>query len=209
VHHIYSTFKSKETCVEIYLHLSRIYSEVKDVHPIYSTFKSEETCVEIIFICSTDGHTFKILPMDHHLHSSYRWTCIFILLMDHLHLSYRKRCYLFSCNFVSTNEFHLCFFENIQEDAFSVEPQVRTTSTRTQHNVEPLEASPGSTSTTFQPHFLYKGHVFGQNWICQFLLSTISFINHIQRKGQLLTPNFGLTFSKFVTFKFYLFNSTN
>ncbi|KAG5576267.1 hypothetical protein H5410_056401 [Solanum commersonii] len=46
VHPIYSTFKSDETCVERYLHLSRIYSEVKDVHHIYSTFKSEEICVE-------------------------------------------------------------------------------------------------------------------------------------------------------------------
>ncbi|KAG5576913.1 hypothetical protein H5410_057047 [Solanum commersonii] len=46
VHYIYSAFKSEETCVERYLHLSRIYSELKDVHPIYSSFKSEETCVE-------------------------------------------------------------------------------------------------------------------------------------------------------------------
>lgn len=46
VHPIYSTFNSKKTCVERYFHLSRIYSEVKDVHHIYSTFKSKETCIE-------------------------------------------------------------------------------------------------------------------------------------------------------------------
>ncbi|KAG5591009.1 hypothetical protein H5410_041523 [Solanum commersonii] len=39
-------FNLEETCVEIYLHLSRIYSELKDVHHIYSTFKSGEICVE-------------------------------------------------------------------------------------------------------------------------------------------------------------------
>ena len=46
VHHTFSTFKSVKTCVERYFHLSRIYSEVKDVHPIISTFKSVKTSIQ-------------------------------------------------------------------------------------------------------------------------------------------------------------------
>ena len=65
-------------------------------------------------------------------------------------------------------------------------------------------AKAGLTSTTL----LCKGHVFVQNRVCQFSLSTISFTNHIQRKEQLLIPNFCLTFSEFVIFKIYVFNSS-
>ena len=131
VHHIFSTFKSVETCVERYLHLTHIYLEVKNAHPIYFTSKSKDlyqknfyssyrwTFIQNLInessfpISPVDGHTFKILQMDHqffyffcsfhsshrwtyiqilpmvHFHSSYWWTCVYILPIDFLHLPYR------------------------------------------------------------------------------------------------------------------------
>ena len=76
----YLTFKSVETCVEKYLHLSRIYSKVKDVHLIFSMFKSEETCIKRISF---------VLPMG--IHSKfYRWIIFsFVLPMDIYSKSYR------------------------------------------------------------------------------------------------------------------------
>ena len=64
-------FKSMETCVKRYLNLSNIYSEVKDVQPIYSMFISKETCIVKFFIRPTDGHTLKVIQIDHFFHLSY------------------------------------------------------------------------------------------------------------------------------------------
>lgn len=76
-----------------------------------------------------------------------------------------------------------------------------------QHNVEPSGGKSGVDFNNITTILLYKGHVFGQNKVCQFSLFTICFINYIKQKGQFLILNFGQTFSKFVIFKLDLFNS--
>ena len=129
-----------------------------DYHLFHSSY--QWTCIQI----PIDGSSvFVVLPIDMRS-ESYRWIIIFfihpsdrlhsypivgsslfillvdinyVLPMDHLHSLYCKRYYLFLYfNFVHTNEFYLYFFNNIQEDAFSLKPHVRTTLTRMQHNVE-------------------------------------------------------------------------
>ena len=119
--------KSVKTCVERYLHVSHIYSVLKDVHPIFSTFKLVKLVFKDIsfkshlFCCEGCApYLFNVqicwkLAFERYLHLS----CIYSVLNDvhHIFSMFKSvKTYVewyFHLNFIYS-EWRMCTLFNIQ-----------------------------------------------------------------------------------------------